>query len=119
MQRQHHVCPVQRRVGDRAGDETNTVVPAESARELRVAYALILTHVHSDELDLGVRPGGQKTVGGEREVCVAAAQIHDTQRAGRLAVADRGIESPQEGVDLATLGGVAADDVEEWVAGVE
>ena len=56
----------------------------------------------------------------EREVCVAAAQVHHAQRLGKLLIGGKGRgQRAEERVHLPAFGGAAADHLEERVAGVE
>ena len=85
--------------------------------QLGVALPLVLAHVHPDQLD--VEPAcGEVAVRGERQVRVAAAQIHHAQRAGQVVGQGRG-QRAQEGVHLAALRRRAADLGEDRVARVE
>ena len=82
-----------------------------------VAVPLVLADVDADEFDVDPPPG-EVAVRGEGEVRVAAAEVDHAQRAGELGGKGGG-QGPQEGVDLAPLGGAAADRVEERVPGIE
>ena len=100
-------------VGDASGDETHPVGPAKPLRHFGIARPLVLAEIDAGEPDVDAF-ARQVPVGGEREISVAASEIDHVQRRREV-----GGKLAQERVDLPPLGRVAADHVEERVAGIE